>query len=120
MSNKYIESVVGDEGSILIEVGDSGGAVGFGAAIEKTKAQAEGGDAFEQALKAIHLAADSVLNTLNSLSERPDTARIDFSIKFDAEARAMIASSVNDGQLRVSLGWNTAKPEEEKDSKAKK
>ena len=58
----------------------------------------------------IKLAADSVLKTLDDLDERPDTARVDFAIKFDAESNAMLASS-SDAQLKVSLSWNTSKPE---------
>jgi hypothetical protein len=107
----YIESIVGDEGQILIEVEDPSGRVGFGA--QATEDEEKPGNAFNQALNVIQLAASSVLVTLETLDERPSTARIDFAIKFDSNARAMLAKSGSEAQLRVSLGWNTTPPETE-------
>ena len=104
----YIESLVGDEGKILIEVSGNRGGVGFGAQKDK-----EGGEpdqlenAFNHALSTIQLAAGSVLETLNTLKERPSSARLDFAIKIDPEAGAMIATGDSKSQLRVSLTWNT-------------
>jgi hypothetical protein len=114
MSSNYIESIVGDDGQILIEVREATSTVGFGAQpTEKSKEKAR--NAFNQALHTIQLAASGVLETLNTLPEKPDTAKVDFAIKFDAEARAMIAHSSNDAQLRVSLSWTTTKPKADKE-----
>lgn len=114
MSSNYIESIVGDDGKILIEVREATSGVGFGAQPTE-KARDKTRDAFNHALNTIQLAASSVLETLNTLPEKPDTAKIDFAIKFDSEARAMIAHSSNDAQLRVSLSWTTTKPKAEKE-----
>lgn len=110
--SKHIESVAGNSGQILIEVSEAGGKVGFGVQAGEDKKKAE--NAFNQGLKTIRLAANSLLETLDTLEERPDTVRVDFAIKFDAEGRAMIANPGGDAQLRVSLGWNTQQGEEEK------
>ena len=107
----YIESIVGDDGRILIEVEEAGGTVGFGAPPASGKDKPH--NAFNQALHLIQLAASSVLETLDTLEEKPSAARIEFAIKFDADARAMLAKLAGDAQLRVSLNWNTTKPEEE-------
>ena len=115
MSNNYIESLVGDNGKILIEIGDSGGAVGFGAGSSAPKAQNKTKDAFNQALKTVRLAASSVLETLNTLDEKPSTARVDFGIKFNNEAKAMLSNGGSDAQLRVSLTWNTSDSEGKND-----
>ncbi len=111
----YIETHVGDDGKLLIEVGSSTQGVGFGRAkadvskeIQETREQA-----FQGALETIRLTADSVLNTLRSLSERPDTARVDFGIKFEAEVGAMIARNTNEAQIRISFSWNTEKDKAE-------
>lgn len=113
MSNKYVESVVGDSGKINIEIGDTAGSVGFGSAGAKNQTKSK--DAFNQALKTIRLAASSVLETLNTLDEKPDTARVDFGIKFNSEAVAMLSQGGNDAQLRVSLTWNTKEPKDEEE-----
>jgi len=107
----YIESVVGDGGRILIEVEEPGGSVGFGA--RPAEAADKPHNAFNQALRTIHLAAGSVLEALNTLEEKPSTARIDFALKFDGKAKVMLAKSTNDAQLRVSLSWDTTSPEKE-------
>lgn len=113
MSNNYIKSVAGKKGEILIEVAEKGGSVGFGAGLPK-KADDKPGKAFEQALNTIQLAADDVLKTLEKLDERPDSARVDFGIKFDSDSNAMLANNSGDAQLKVSLSWNVTKPDEEK------
>ena len=108
----YIESIVGDNGNILIEVEEAGGGVGFGA--RPAKGQEKPHNAFNLALNTIQLTASSVVETLNTLDEKPSIARVDFAIKFDAEAGVMLAKSNSDAQLRVSLSWNTTPPEAEK------
>ena len=65
-------------------------------------------NAFNQALNTIRLAANGVLETLNTLPEKPDHVKIDFAIKIDADAQAMLAKSgSSDAQLKVSLAWRT-------------
>jgi len=114
----FIESKVGKDGKILIEVKSTGGTVGFGAT--KTKEQeAHIDNAFNHALNTIRMAADSVLETLETLDERkPDHVKIDFAIKIDDHAGAMLArADSSDAQLRVSLGWRH-KPESAEDGES--
>jgi hypothetical protein len=115
----YIESIVGNEGKILIEVSPSRSKVGFGAKTSETEGKTTMDNAFNHALHTIRLAAGSVLETLNTLPERPDNAQISFAIKFDPDVGAMIAEAESKAQLRVSLSWQTdkSKKEAEKDSK---
>ena len=42
-------------------------------------------------------------------------ASIDFAIKVDATAGAMIAKSMNDAQFKVSLSWQKETPETDSD-----
>ena len=106
---KYIESVVGDEGKILIEVSDAGTQVGFGTAQPEKSEGKKNGKAFNQALNTIRLTATGVLETLNTLDERPDTAQVSFALKFNSEEKVMLARMGSDAQLNVSLTWNTEK-----------
>ncbi|HEY85845.1 MAG TPA: hypothetical protein G4N96_12130 [Chloroflexi bacterium] len=111
---EYIESRIGNEGTILIEVSNNKTAVGFGAhQSQEDKEKAD--NAFNQALNTIRLAANGVLETLNTLPEKPDHVKIDFAIKIDSDARAMLAkASSSDAQLKVSLAWRTPPPAKEK------
>jgi hypothetical protein len=111
---EYIESRVGNEGTILIEISNHKATVGFG--VHQSKEEKEKADnAFNQALNTIRLAANGVLETLNTLPEKPDHVKIDFAIKIDADAQAMLAkSSSSDAQLKVSLAWRTPPPAKEK------
>lgn len=117
---EFIESKAGKDGKILVEVKNVGGAVGFGAAKSKEQ-EAHIDNAFNHALNTIRLAADSVLETLETLDDRkPDHVKIDFAIKIDGQAGAMLArADSGDAQLRVSLGWQhkpeSADADEDKD-----
>lgn len=111
----YIESKVGNDGKILIEVENTKSNVGFGSAGTKLDDKTVD-NAFNQALDTIRLAASSVLETLETLERKPDHIKIDFGIKIDPTIGAMLArSDSRDTQLRVSLGWKDTPPAEEKD-----
>ncbi len=116
----YIESRVGNEGKILIEISNSKNAVGFGphqSGEEKEKVD----NAFNQALNTIRLAANGVLETLNALPKKPDHVKIDFAIKIDDNAQAMLAkANSSDSQLKVSLAWRTPPPAKETEKKKEK
>jgi hypothetical protein len=117
---KYIESVVGDEGKILIEVSDSTVQVGFGTAQAEKSDGKKNGKAFNQALNTIRLAAGGILETLKTLDERPDTAQISFALKFNSDEKVMLARSGSDAQLTVSLTWNTDKAKDKAAESGKK
>ena len=72
-------------------------------------------NAFNYALNTIQLTADSVLETLSTLDERPTAANIEFGIKFDAKIGAMVARNTSEAQLKVSLSWQKKDEAEEKE-----
>ena len=120
LMREYIESRVGNEGTILIEISDNKTAVGFGAHQNHEKEE-KADNAFNQALNTIRLAANGVLETLNTLPEKPDHVKIDFAIKIDAGAQAMLAkANSSDAQLKVSLAWRTPPPPKEKEKPKEK
>lgn len=109
----YIESKAGKDGKILIEVTDNRSKVGFGQA-ESAQPKPPVDDAFNQAMEAIQLTARSVLETLETLEKKPDHVKIDFAIKIDPLAGAMLAkANSSDVQLKVSLGWENTPPAKE-------
>ncbi len=106
---EYIETQTKVGSTIRIEVkADSkGSGVGFA---RSTTSEADASseatqDAFAQTLKTIQACANGVVDTIQALESLPNAASIDFAIKVDAEAGAMIAKSREDAQFRVSLSW---------------
>jgi hypothetical protein len=113
----YIETQIKDGSTIRIEVADTTKAgVGFSRSSAATQISTEEAkDAYNQLLTTIRHCANGVIETLQSLEALPNTASIDFAIKIDAEAGAMVAKSREDAQFRVSVSWKQAEPEKKEE-----
>lgn len=75
-------------------------------------------EAYQQTLDAIRACANGVIDTIKGLDSLPSAASIDFAIKIDSEAGAMIAKSLGDAHFKVSLNWKPAESEQKnKDEK---
>lgn len=113
----YIETQTKDGSTIRIEVTDTSKAgAGFTRPTTPTQISSEGAkDAYTQLLTTIKHCANGVIDTLQNLETLPNAASIDFAIKIDAEAGAMIARSREDAQFRVSLSWKQAEPEKKEE-----
>ena len=112
----YIETQARDGSEIRIEVEDvSKIGAGFSPKSAPNVTSETAKDAYNQTLNAIRACANGIADTIQSLEMQPNAASIDFAIKIDAEAGAMIAKSREAAQFRVSLSW---KQEEEKQDEA--
>src|SRR5262245_3972430 len=113
----YIETQIKDGSTIRIEVADTTKAgVGFSRSAATTEISTEEAkEAYNQLLTTIRHCANGVIETLQNLEALPSTASIDFAIKIDAEAGAMVAKSREDAQFRVSLSWKQAEPEKKEE-----
>ena len=108
----YIETSVGKK-KILIEVSDNRGHVGFGVQQTHEEKQKKADKAYAQAMDTVRLAAEGVLKALDAMETKPNRVKVDFAIKIDPAAGAMLArADSRDAQLRVSLGWENP-PEKE-------
>jgi len=106
----YIETH-GQDGSLLrIEVESIRGATGFGREARNISNEAVQ-EAYQQMLNTIRGCADGVIATLQNLEALPSAARIDFAIKIDAEAGAMVAKNMNEAQFKISLSWKQVESE---------
>lgn len=114
----YIETQTKDGATIRIEVDFASKAgAGFGQSTASDKAAKEAArNAYDDTLGTIRACADGVIDTLQNLEALPSAASINFAIKIDAEAGAMVAKSMNDGHFKVALSWKQveSEPEEEK------
>ena len=111
----YIETQTKDGSTIRIEVADSSRpSAGFARSTTSTHISTEmSQDAYNQLLATIKHCANGVIDTFQNLEALPNMASIDFAVKIDAEAGALVAKSREDAQFRVSLSWKQAEPERE-------
>ena len=91
---------------------------GFGSQLDSTDATNDLTiNAYEETLNTIRACANGMIDTLQSLEAVPSAASIDFALKIDAQAGAMIARSASDAQFKVSLSWKQAEPEKKEEEK---
>ena len=112
----YIETETSQGALIRIEVEDtSKPATGFTSRpVSSTNVSGDNAhEAYQQVLKTISGCADGIISTIQDLQTQPNTAAVDFAIKIDAEAGAMVAKTREDAQFRISLSWKQAEPETE-------
>ncbi|TYK49223.1 CU044_2847 family protein [Actinomadura decatromicini] len=60
---------------------------------------------FEEAFRSIKDAADSALAALRGGAADPDAVELEFGVKLNAAAGAVIAKTSVEGQLKVKLTW---------------
>lgn len=115
----YIETQTKDGAILRIEVESTSKiAAGFSRQTSPANVSHEGvKDAYDQTLNTIRACANGVLETLQGLDSLPSAASIDFAIKVDAEAGAMIAKSLGDAHFKVSLSWKQVEPEQKDEKK---
>ncbi|MEM7349096.1 MAG: CU044_2847 family protein, partial [Chloroflexota bacterium] len=70
-------------------------------------------EAYTQMLNTIKACASGVVDTLQEAEVQPSNASIDFAIKVDAKAGAMIAKSMGDAHFKVAFSWRQPEPEKE-------
>jgi hypothetical protein len=58
-----------------------------------------------QAMSTIRSMAERVRGTVAQMSVRPDSVEVEFGIKFDAEAGAVIAKTGIEAAVTVKLAW---------------
>ncbi len=103
----YIETVTGNGTPLRIEIKDT---TKTGAGFSRQSAQDQAAakaaqDAYNQTLKTIQACANGVIDTIQNLDSIPSSASVDFAIKIDAEAGAMLSASGEGSHFKVSLSW---------------
>ena len=109
----YIETKAKDGTPVRIEVElSSKSGAGFSRTTSASDATSDTAKAaYNQALDTIRVCANGVIGTLQELEAAPNTASVSFGIKFDADAGAMVAKSMNEAQFKVSLSWKEVEPD---------
>jgi hypothetical protein len=61
------------------------------------------------AMGTIRLMANRTIATLDTMANKPSQVEVEFAIKLDAKAGALLASAGAEGSLKVKLVWNRDK-----------
>ena len=95
-----------EERVILIDMGPAAGVRGV-ASYSLVDMYEKSDEAMEKAMGTIKAMAEKTFNTVKSIpvSERPTKVDVEFGIKFDLEAGAMVAKASAETAVKVTLSW---------------
>ena len=71
-------------------------------------------DAFEQAMQTARASAEKFIEMANGLSQKSSKVKIEFGLKLDAEAGAMVAKASTSAHYKVTLSWEPSKANDSK------
>src|ERR1700690_2901866 len=63
---------------------------------------------FESALQTVRCAAEGILHQLRSLAQPPDEVAVEFGVKMNAQAGAIIAKASTEANFKINLTWKKA------------
>ncbi|MEM1311375.1 MAG: CU044_2847 family protein [Cyanobacteria bacterium P01_H01_bin.153] len=109
MHSDIIQTVTSSEESIvLFEMSDSRGKA-IATARHPQELATKSAQALIQAMGTIQALANRTAETLAKVPEPPTVCEIEFGIKMDSQAGAMISQSATDNNLRVKFVWSASK-----------
>jgi len=73
--------------------------------VDATDVIEKSAEALDKAMDTIHHMAERVTTTIKELAESPSEVQVEFGVKFDAAAGAVIAKLGAEASLTVSLKW---------------
>lgn len=107
MPSDIIQTVTSSEESIvLFEMSDARGKTTVTSRHPQELA-AKSAQALGQAMGTIQALANRTSETLAKLPTPPDACEVEFGIKVDAQAGALVSSAVDASNLRIKLVWSS-------------
>lgn len=102
-----VEFKLGDGSSVLIETETvSGRPVTRGGRATEMISKAD--QTFEQALRRVGPTSAAIVERFRDLSQQPDEIEIEFGVKVNAEAGAIIAKTSGEANFRIAVRWKRA------------
>ncbi|WLW53063.1 CU044_2847 family protein [Streptomyces sp. YU58] len=92
-----------DGGFLVVEVAEGEPGVVEVSRLGNTVADATA--SFEEGIDRVRNAAASALRRLRDMPSRPDEVCLEFGMRFNAELGAVIAKSVGEAHLRITMTW---------------
>ncbi len=106
MMNKVFQFTLDNGSTVLIESQEEVQKEGVERAGVGSSIALKSNQTFEEAVSIIGPTSQSILNTLQSSNIFPQEVQIEFGIKFDVKAGAIIASASTAANFKVNLKWN--------------
>jgi len=91
------------EGSVFVEVADDEPGIERAARVDEVVVKAR--ESLESALNQVRIVANATLGKLQDLAQQPDQVVVEFGIRLNAAAGAVIARTQAEGHLQVTLTW---------------
>ncbi|GAA3935133.1 CU044_2847 family protein [Actinomadura viridis] len=95
-----------DQGSIVVEMDQDDPGFEMVSRVDDVIGQSR--TRLEDALKSVRGMAESALTALKDVSVTPDTVELEFGVKLNAAAGAVIARTSVEGHMKVKLTWGGA------------
>jgi Trypsin-co-occurring domain 1 len=93
-------------GAVLVEVADDEPGIEQAARVDDLVVKAR--VSLESALDQVRAFANATLGNVQDLVQQPEQIQVEFGIRFNAEAGAVIARTQAEGHLQVTLTWTRA------------
>jgi hypothetical protein len=103
MDTELVQFQVAGGGTVLVEVDDQEPGVARASRVNDMVVQAK--QSLEPALDSIRAMANVSLERLQDLAQRHDELEVEFGVRLNAEAGAVIAKTQAEGHLKVKLAW---------------
>jgi hypothetical protein len=94
-------------GTVLVEVADDEPGIERAARVDDLVVKAR--ESLESAMDQIRAFANTTLGKLEDLARQPEQVEVEFGIRLNAEAGAVIARTGAEGHLQVKLTWTRPK-----------
>jgi len=94
-------------GTVFVEVADDEPGIDRAARIDDMVVKAS--ESLETALEQVRVVASTAIAKLGDLDRQPEQVEVEFGIRLNAEAGAVIARTQAEGHLQVKLAWNRSR-----------
>lgn len=106
VTKKLVEYKLEQGGTVLIEVEETEEERGRVPVARKLEMPEEATKEFEKALDEIRPVVDTIVQKLKDLSSKPDNIGVEFGIKMNTQAGAIIAATGVEANFKITLSWN--------------
>jgi hypothetical protein len=108
VETELVQFTLPDGSSLLVEVDDQEPGIQRASRVDDLIVQAK--TSLDGALDQIRAMATLTLTKLQDLPRRPDDLEVEFGVRLNAEAGAVIAKTQAEGHFKVKLAWRKPTP----------
>jgi len=109
LMKKVAEFAMQDGGVILVEADSLEPAGPTMRGLAPAEIIEKASENFETALGKIRPVAEVIIRNLRDLTQAPDSVKVEFGVKLNASAGAVIAAAAAEANFKVTLTWNRSK-----------